>query len=103
MRKLIVCNIISLDGYYEGQGRNAMLLPLDQAFDACNAEGLRTADTRLLGRRSYEGFKGFWPSVADDPYPTLDAHPPRDSTARQRHRQGRRIGQPDHRTDTTVA
>jgi dihydrofolate reductase len=24
-------------------------------------------DTLLLGRTTYEGFKGFWPSVADDP------------------------------------
>jgi dihydrofolate reductase len=69
MRKLIVCNIMSLDGYYEGPGRNVMLLPLDEAFDAYNVERLRTADTLLLGRHSYDGFKGFWPSVADDPAP----------------------------------
>jgi dihydrofolate reductase len=69
MRKLIVCNIMSLDGYYEGPGRNVMVLPLDEAFDAYNAERLRAADTLLLGRTSYDGFKGFWPSVADDPSP----------------------------------
>ncbi len=69
MRKLIVCNIMSLDGYYEGPGGNVMALPLDAAFDAYNAERLRAADTLLLGRHSYDGFKGFWPSVADDPSP----------------------------------
>jgi dihydrofolate reductase len=67
MRKLIVSNIMSLDGYYEGPGKNVMVLPLDEAFDAYNAERLRAADTLLLGRNTYEGFKGFWPSVADDP------------------------------------
>jgi dihydrofolate reductase len=41
--------------------------PSDESFDAYNAERLRSADTLLLGRDSYEGFKGFWPSVADDP------------------------------------
>jgi dihydrofolate reductase len=41
--------------------------PADESFDAYNAERLRAADTLLLGRTSYEGFKGFWPSVADDP------------------------------------
>jgi dihydrofolate reductase len=46
-----------------------MVLPLDEAFDAYNAERLRAADTLLLGRNTYEGFKGFWPSVADDPSP----------------------------------
>jgi hypothetical protein len=33
MRKLIVCNIMSLDGYYEGPDGNVMVLPLDAAFD----------------------------------------------------------------------
>jgi dihydrofolate reductase len=67
MRKLIVSNIISLDGYYEGPGENVMALPMDEAFDAYNAERLRAADTLLLGHNTYEGFKGFWPSMADDP------------------------------------
>jgi dihydrofolate reductase len=74
MRKLIVCNAMSLDGYYEGPGKNVMALfdyrwdyPTDESFDAYNAERLRAADTLLLGRVSYDGFKGFWPSVADDP------------------------------------
>jgi dihydrofolate reductase len=67
MRKLIVSNIMSLDGYFEGPGKDVMVLPLDEAFDAYTAERLRAADTLLLGRTTYEGFKGFWPSVADDP------------------------------------
>ena len=67
MRKLIVSNIMSLDGYYEGPGENVMALPMDEAFDAYNAERLRAADSLLLGRTTYAGFKSFWPSVADDP------------------------------------
>jgi dihydrofolate reductase len=67
MRKLIVSNIMSLDGYYEGPGKDVMVLPMDEAFDAYNAERLRAADTLLLGRTTYAGFRGFWPSVADDP------------------------------------
>jgi dihydrofolate reductase len=64
VRKLIVTNIMSLDGYYTGPGNNVMVLSKD---DACCAERLREADTLLPGRTSYDGFKGFWPSVADDP------------------------------------
>jgi dihydrofolate reductase len=71
MRKLIVCNIVSLDGYYEGPGGDVMALPFDDAFDAYNAERLRAADTLLLGRKSYEGFKSYWPPIAGDP----DARP----------------------------
>jgi len=71
MRKLIVCNIVSLDGYYEGPGGDVMALPFDEGFDDYNAERLRAADTLLLGRRSYDGFKSYWPPIADDP----DARP----------------------------
>lgn len=65
MRKLIVCNIMSLDGYYEGPGNNVMALPMDSAFDAYNLERIRGADTVLLGARSYQLFSGFWPAIAD--------------------------------------
>jgi dihydrofolate reductase len=67
MRNLVVCNIISLDGYYEGPGGDVMAMPFDQGFDEYNAERLRAADTLLLGRKSYEGFKSYWPPVADNP------------------------------------
>ena len=60
MRKLIVTNAMSLDGYYEGPGKDVMALfayrwayPTDESFDAYNAERLRAADTLLLGRVSY--------------------------------------------------
>jgi dihydrofolate reductase len=66
VRKLIVCNIMSLDGYVAGPGDNVMVLPLDPAFDAYNLERLRAADTLLLGRTSYDGFRSFWPSVDGD-------------------------------------
>lgn len=67
MRKLVVCNMVSLDGYYEGPGGDVMALPFDEGFDDYNAERLRATDTLLLGRKSYEGFKSYWPPVADDP------------------------------------
>jgi dihydrofolate reductase len=77
MRKLIVSNAMSLDGYYEGPGKNVMALfdyrldyPTDESFDVYNAERLRAADTLLLGRISYDGFKAYWPPVADDPNAT---------------------------------
>src|SRR5215207_3165746 len=75
MAKLIVSNIVSVDGYYEGPSKNAMdpfgyrfeAYPADESFDAYNAARLRAADTLLLGRTSYEGFKSYWPPVAEDP------------------------------------
>lgn len=66
MRKLIVCNIISLDGFYSGPGGNVMVMPFDAGFSDYNAERLRAADTLLLGRTSYKGFRSYWPTVAED-------------------------------------
>jgi dihydrofolate reductase len=73
MRKLVVANIVSLDGYYDGPGGDVMVLPMDHQFDAYNAERLRAADTLLLGANSYRMFNGFWPQMADHPEAS-DAH-----------------------------
>jgi dihydrofolate reductase len=68
MRKLIVTNIVSLDGRYI-EGPEWPLEVMDEAFDAYNAERLRSAGTLLTGRVTFEGFRDFWPSVTDDPDP----------------------------------
>jgi dihydrofolate reductase len=65
MRKLIVCDIISVDGFYSGPNDDVMAMPFDAPFHDYNAERLRAADTLLLGRRSFEGFKDYWPDIAD--------------------------------------
>lgn len=67
MRKLIVCNIVSVDGFYSGPNDDVMVMPFDAPFSDYNAERLRAADTLLLGRRSFDGFKAYWPSIADSP------------------------------------
>jgi dihydrofolate reductase len=67
MRKLIVSNIVSLDGYYEGPGKDVLALPFDEGFSEYNVGRLRAADTLLLGRRSFDMFRSYWPPVADDP------------------------------------
>jgi dihydrofolate reductase len=72
MRKLIVTNIMSLDGKYV-EGPDWPFEVLDNAFDSHNAERLRAADTLLVGRTSFEGFRDFWPPVADDPDPKWNA------------------------------
>jgi len=66
MRKLIVCNIVSLDGFYSGAGGDVTAMPFDIGFSDYNAERLRSADTLLLGRKSYEGFRSYWPAIAED-------------------------------------
>jgi hypothetical protein len=77
VRKLIVSNIMSLDGYVEGPGGNVMALPMDGFFDEHNLERQRAADTLLLGATTYIGLKGYGPAVAEDPSvsPAVAANP----------------------------
>ena len=79
MRKLIVCNMVSLDGYYEGKDRNLNALfdyfhedyAGDENFDYYNTERLRAADTLVLsGRTSFLGNKNYWTGVPNDPNAT---------------------------------
>ena len=66
MRKVVVTILMSLDGYVAGPGGDVMVLPLDESFSAYNVERMRQADTILLGRTTYEGFRDYWPAVVDD-------------------------------------
>ncbi|HJR88760.1 MAG TPA: dihydrofolate reductase family protein [Aeromicrobium sp.] len=66
MRKLIVSNLVSLDGFIAGPDGNLMVMPFDETFSQRNAALLRDADTLLLGRRTYTEFAHYWPQVAAD-------------------------------------
>ena len=79
MRKIIVSNICSLDGYYEGKDRSLAALfdffhedyAGDQHLDYYMAERLRAADTLVLsGRTSFLGNKSYWTGVPTDPNAT---------------------------------
>jgi dihydrofolate reductase len=75
MRKLVVSNLVTLDGYYEGKDKSVDSLfeyfhedySGDQNFDYYMAERLRAADFLLLSRSAFLSNKGFWPGVAHDP------------------------------------
>ena len=69
MRKIIVYNVISLDGYHTGVGNDpSVMFPMmGDVFDAYNTELLRNADVQLMGRLSFELFQSFWPKVAANP------------------------------------
>lgn len=78
MRKLIVSNFVTLDGYYEGKDKSINSLfdyyhddyAGDDSFDFYNAERLRASDLLLLSRNSFLGNKGYWPGVANNPNAT---------------------------------
>jgi dihydrofolate reductase len=79
VRKLIVDNLVSLDGYYEGPGRRVDALfehfhedyAGDDRFDQYATERLRAADTLIVsGRTSFLDWKSYWSRLSDDPNAT---------------------------------
>jgi len=79
VRKLIVSNFVTVDGYYAAKDNTIESLfefyhedyVGDQNFDYYNTERLRAADTLILsGRESFLGNKGYWTSVLTDPQAT---------------------------------
>ncbi len=69
MRKIIVYNVVSLDGYHTGVGNDVTVMfpMMGDTFNAYNANLLRAADVQLMGRVSFELFQSFWPKVAENP------------------------------------
>jgi dihydrofolate reductase len=79
MRKLIVSNFVTLDGYYESEDKTFHRFfeyfyedyGHNEAFDVYNLDLLRAADTLVLsGRTSFLGNKQYWAGVPDDPSAT---------------------------------
>ncbi len=69
MRKVIVNNIVSLDGFFADSTGNPLVLDMDAAFDQANLDSIAAADLVLLGRDSFDGFSSYWPFIADAPPP----------------------------------
>ena len=76
MRKLIVGNLVTLDGYYEGKNRSLEAIfehfhpdyAGDQTFDTYMAERMRAADTLLYtGRTNFLDNMRYWTGLPDDP------------------------------------
>jgi dihydrofolate reductase len=69
MRKIVVYNVVSLDGYHTGIANDvSVMFPImGDVFDSYNTELLHTADVQLMGRVSFELFQSFWPKVAANP------------------------------------
>jgi dihydrofolate reductase len=79
MRKLIVNNFVTVDGYYESKDKTIDGLfefyhpdyHGDDAFDHYNTALLGDSDTLILsGRTSFLGNKNYWTSVPADPKST---------------------------------
>lgn len=65
MRKIVVCELLSLDGVAEAPNR---FFGWDDAIDAKLAAEIARQDAVILGRRSYDEWVRFWPVSDIEPF-----------------------------------
>ena len=68
MRKVVVFELLSLDGVAEAPDR---FFGWDDALDPKLAAVISTQDAVILGRRSYEEWAEFWPGSEIEPFATF--------------------------------
>ncbi|WP_042371913.1 dihydrofolate reductase family protein [Streptacidiphilus neutrinimicus] len=69
MRKIVVYELLSLDGVAEQPHR--FFPDWDGAMDANLADVIGTQDAVVLGRRSYAEWAGYWPESRIEPFATF--------------------------------
>jgi dihydrofolate reductase len=68
MRKVFLSNLISLDGYFEGPNREIDWFVWSEELRDYSIEMLKTVDTLLFGRVTYQRMAAYWPTAtAEDP------------------------------------
>jgi dihydrofolate reductase len=72
MRKIVMLNRVSLDGFFAGPGGEIDWFIHDPEVDKAAHEMMRP-DTLLLGRLTYQMFAGYWPPLARDPNTPAEA------------------------------
>ena len=67
MRKIIVSELITLDGFFSGQNGEINWHIVDEEYNQYAIDLLNTADTILLGRVTYQLFENYWPALDNKP------------------------------------
>ena len=70
MRKLLVFNLVSLDGYFEGPNRDISWHNVDAEFNDYAVDMLNSIDTLIFGRVTYDLMASYWPTpeaIKNDP------------------------------------
>jgi dihydrofolate reductase len=67
MKKIVVFNMISADGYFAGADGNIDWHVVDDEFNTFALEQIEEFDTMLFGRVTYQLFESYWPDAAKDP------------------------------------
>lgn len=67
MRKVVMVNLVSVDGFFAGSDGNLDWHVVDDEFNRAAVEMIMRFDTILFGRVTYQLFEGYWPKAATDP------------------------------------
>jgi dihydrofolate reductase len=78
MRRIVMFNRVTIDGYFAGPDGNLDWVVPDQELDRSVADAIERSDTGgdtiLFGRRTYQMFEAFWPHALDDSPAAPDPH-----------------------------
>jgi dihydrofolate reductase len=64
MRRVVMFNLVSIDGFFAGPKGEIDWHNVDEEFDQAAVEMIEQFDTILFGRITYELFEGYWPKAA---------------------------------------
>ncbi|HEV8340242.1 MAG TPA: dihydrofolate reductase family protein [bacterium] len=67
MRKIIMFNLVSVDGFFAGPDGNIDWHVVDDEFNKAAVEMIKPFDTIVFGRVTYQLFESYWPNAAKDP------------------------------------
>ena len=62
VRKIIVSEMISVDGFFAGPSGEIDWHVVDDEFNQASIEQLNNADTLMFGRVTYDLMAGYWPT-----------------------------------------
>jgi dihydrofolate reductase len=67
MRKIVMFNLVSVDGFFAGPDGNIDWHVVDEEFNQAAVAMIERFDTMLFGRTTYQLFESYWPNAAKDP------------------------------------
>jgi len=67
MRRIVMYNHVTADGYFAGPDGNLGWVAPDEELQAEAMESMPGIDMVLFGRRTYEQFASFWPKAIESP------------------------------------
>ena len=67
MRKIVMFNLVSLDGYFAGLDGNIDWHQVDDEFNTFAIEQTASFGGLVFGRTTYQLFESFWPQALKDP------------------------------------